>query len=238
MSKETVTVYWAVHTHPKRQTYVNMLWDAPTPLITTLPQGFGGKDGNYRECSGISKTIKNTYTFIHPLTTKVELSGNPEDPTFNSDLNVWNSRSAALKDCYSINYDFGWLFFAEESLELKVTPPYLHNTSDSKTGFVASGSFDISKWFRPVTLAYVLWQGNNSLTVTKGDPALYVEFLTDKKVIFKHFELTEDIHSLALQSVESTNYMRFKPLSYRYQQFTSSHRDKRVLKLIKDNLLE
>jgi hypothetical protein len=238
MSKETVTVYWAVHTNPKRQTYVNMLWDAPVPLITTLPQGFSGKDGNYRECSGISNIIKNTYTMIHPLTATISFSGDPENSVFESDLNVWNPRSSALKSCYSIDYDFGWLFFSDESLEIKVTPPYLHNTSDSKTGFVASGSFDIGKWFRPVTLSYILWEGNDTLTITKGDPALYIEFLTDKKVVFKHFELTEDIHSLALQSIDATFYMRFKPLSYRYKQFVNSHRDKRVLKLIKDNLLE
>jgi hypothetical protein len=238
MSKETVTVYWAVHASKDRQTYVNMLWEKPVPLITTLPQGYAGDHGNYRACSALINMSKNIYTVRHPVTTQVTCLGTPETPTLEFDLDVWTVRSPALKNCYSMNYNFGYLFFAENPLEIRVTPAYLHDTSDSKTGFVSSGSFDIGQWFRPVNLTYILWEGKSELKLTEGDPVFYIEFLTDKSITLKHFDCTDELMSIASQVANSNSFMRFKPLTYRYKRFMESNRNKQVLKLIKDNLLE
>jgi len=239
MSKETVTVYWAVHTGKDRQTYINLLLNKPVPLASTLPPGNGSNIGNYRQCSALPDLLKNTYTLTHAFSSTATLSGELDNPMAEVDKeHIWQPRISPLKGCYSIDLDFGWLFFSEESLKIKATPAYLHNTSDSKTGFVASGVFNISNWFRPVRLSYILWEGNNSISVTEGEPALYIEFLTDKQVVLKHFEATDELLDISNQVVKSSEFLKVKPLSYRYERFIESNRHKRILKLIKENLLE
>jgi hypothetical protein len=239
-NKDTTTVYWTAKTDPERQTYVQLLWGPPVPLSKIMPEGNGlGRSDNYKSCAALTPMLKNTYAFIHPLTHSVSLSGNVASPIINADLDVWLKRQSPLKNCYGIDYDFGWLFFSEESVQIKMTPTYFHNTSVSKTAYVASGSYDISKWFRMITPTYILWEGQSTLTLTEGEPAFYFEFLTNKKVILKQFECTEELRSLSNQVVYASNLtMTQKSLEYRYKRFFQTNRHKRVLKLIKDNLLE
>jgi len=238
--KDTVIVYWTARTIPERQTYAHMLWGPPTPVIKTMPDGSPfGKDGNYRSCSALVPLLKNMYTFIHPLTHSATVSGDMLSPTIVATLDAWMSRMSALNNRYSLDYDFSWLFFSEEPLTIKVTPPYFHNTSASKTAFISSGVFDISKWFRKITMSYILWEGENTLNITEGDPAFYIEFLTNKKVILKQFECVPELSSISEQVAGVSRFnMSNKTLEYRYDKFIKSNRHKRVLKLIKDNLLE
>ena len=236
--KDTVTVYWTAKTIPQRQTHSQLLWGPPVPVSKTLPHGTG-KEGNYRSCAALTPMLKNMYTFIHPLTHSACISGDHDNLVLEAELNVWGAqRNDPLKNCYGIDYDFSWLFFCEESVEIKVTPPYFHQTSVSQSAYIASGQFDISKWFRSVGLSYILWEGQHSLSITAGEPALYIEFLTKKKVILQPFECTEEINSIANQVVDSSQFgMSKTSLEQRYDLFFRSNRHKRVLKLIKENLL-
>jgi hypothetical protein len=236
--KDTVVVYWGVHTPLENQTYMSILWDPPVPLINTLPKGFNSSTGNYKKCPALIDLTNNVFTMIQPFTSTISFRGGYETPEFISDQDVWSYRASPLENCYATNLEFSWSFFSEESIDIKVTPAYLHNTSASKTGFIASGIFNISKWFRPIRITYVLWEGNDTLTVTKGDPVFYLEFLTDKRITFKHFDCTEELMSISSQVANSNDFMRFKGLTYRYKRFMESNRNKLVLKLIKDNLLE
>lgn len=236
----TITVYWSTHAHPDRQTKVNLTWLPPTPLITTLSTAHESTQtrGNYRLCSGAQSIFKNTYTLIHPKTSTVLLTGDVSSPTPVSFDGPWIAHTAALKNRYRVDYDYGWVFFCEESLHIKTTPPYMHNTSDQKSGFVSSGTYDIGKWFRPIFLSYILWEGESSLTVTESHPAIYIEFLTNKKVILKQFEQTPELTSMAVQTGEMVMDFPLKGLDYWYERFQKSHRKSRILKLIKENLLE
>lgn len=236
---ETITVYWTIPSDPDLHTTMNMLWDSPKPLITLLPPGGKTEDNhNYRLCSGVQNIIKNTFAVVHPLTTSVKLSGTPETPVIEEQDGPWSVYPAPLKNSYRLEYDHSWAFFSEESVELQVTPPYMHNTFDKNNGMIASGSMDISKWFRPINLSYILWEGENSLTVKKGDPAIYFQFLTDKKIILKQFECTPEILSMSRQVVFSSLFLHLEPLKNRYPHFLKNNRHKRLLKLIKENLLD
>ena len=236
---DTVVVYWGHVALPTKQTHVNLLWKPPVNIATTLPKGSRQKNNNYHACSGFKSFSKNTYTFIHPIDYEVGLSGSVNSPLKNNDpLNLWVLSPNAFDNQYRIDYDFGWFFFAEEPVVIQQTPPFLHKTTAHTTATMPFGSFDISKWFRPIILTYLLWENESTIKVTKGDPAIYLNFLTDKKVILKQFEVTEEIMSLSLQSVQFKNLIPFEPLSSLYDRFTSSKRNLMLSKLIKRNLLE
>ncbi len=209
------------------------MWGPPMPLLTLL------ETGSYRKCSAATSFLKNTFTFLHPKTATISYQSKDNNLTFSTDFDAWNIREDKPIDGRpGIDYDFRWVFFCEEPLLMKFTPPYLHNTSDRVTATIASGQFDISKWFRPVNPSYLLWKDQYSITVTKDEPAFYIEFFTDKKVIFKQFELDEKLEMIAYETANFSNFFPFESLLQRYVRFIKGNRHKRVLNLIKNNLLE
>lgn len=236
-SVEPIIIYWAAFSLPERQTRMNMIWDPPVRLIDILPASHS-KESSYRTCTGANNLFIQTYTLIHPIDVSLKVEGDFDAPIIDTNFNAWNTRPAAFKNCYSIDYDFGWIFFAEESVIMKQTPPYLHNTSDKISATVASGAFDISKWFRPVYPSYILWEGVNSLTLTKGQPAFYLEFQTNRKIILKHFELTSELKNISDEIVKHKDIFPKESFIDMYNKFIKSHRDKRIIKLIKENVLE
>lgn len=235
-----VIVYWGIWSSLDRQTRMNLMWEPPKSLMSVSDIGHDGviESMNYRRCVGATNFLKQTYTFINPLDTEVKIEGEFGNPQIIATQDVWNIRPAPLKNRYAIDYDYRWLFFSEESIVMKQTPPYMHNTSERPTATVATGAFDISKWFRPVNATFILWENENTLKLKNGDPLFYLEFQTEKKIILKHFEVTSEIMNLSVQLTDHKNFFPFEPLSKLYNRFTSGHRDKRILKLIKDNLLE
>ena len=239
-SMKTITVYWTPWSLPQRNSLMNLMWDPPTPLLKTLPGVQDLKDSSisYLACKSAQKLFKNTYTTRHPLSVTATLTGSFESPTIESTHDIWLPRNAPLNNSYSIDYDFAWLFFCEESLELRFTQPYMHQVESAKTSFLSSGSFDIGKWFRPCGLAYILWPGQNTLSFKKGDIVAYFEFVTDKKVILKQFDLTPELFSMASQTVAFKKAIPNQGLTELYERFTRGNLDKLILKHIKNNLIE
>lgn len=236
---ESITIYWTLVSEPNRHTMMNLLWEPPKPLLTVLPPGdTANPKGSYRLCSGAQSIFKNTYVLTHPLTSSVSVEGPVDKPTIKDSSGPWSAVSPALKNRYRVEYDYSWAFFCEESVLMQVTPPYMHNTSDKEGGMISSGSMDISRWFRHINLTYILWEGKDTLTVTEGDPAIYLQFFTDKKIVLKQFECTPEVLSMARQVVNSSSFSHLEPLKDRYLRFTRSNRHKRLLNLIKQNTLD
>lgn len=231
--KDEVVIYWSPLTvpAPKLQTHVNLLWGPPVPVLPLLEQGA------YRKCTAANDSLKNTYTFLHPKDVVITYDVNTKQ--FSSDFDGWYVRpDEPVEGRPGIEYDFHWTFFCEEPMLMKLTPPYLHNTSDRATTTIASGQFDISKWFRAINPSYIFWKGCNSIQLTKGEPIFYLEFFTDKKIILKQFEMNERLQYAALETAALSKVFPYEPLKMKYYRFIRGNRHKSVLKLIKENLLE
>jgi hypothetical protein len=166
------------------------------------------------------------------------MSGPINAPQATSTNNLWIPRPGAFDNSYTVNYDFSWLFFCEESLELRETHPYMHQVESSKTSYLSSGSLDIGKWFRPMNLTYILWPNETVLSFKKGDIAAYFEFVTDKKVILKQFDLTPELYKLVNQVTSLKELFPNQSLIELYNRFTKGNVDKLILKHIKNNLIE
>jgi hypothetical protein len=232
--KDKATVYWAYMSLPERISRTSMLFESPRPLLSTLPPD--GQE-SYRKCYAAQNFFKNTFIVNHPLDFDVNVYGEFPNTVFENNNGILQQRQSVYKDALSFTYDYGWVFFSEESIDIAQFPPYMHNTETNKCASMPAGSFDISKWFRPVVPTYTLWEGNNNFKANAGEPMFYVDFRTDKKVKLQQFELTSDIFNLS-QACENFKLMKpFTPLEELYKRFTHGKRDKRLLKLIKENLL-
>lgn len=237
--KKEVVVYWAPFTNPDKQTLMNLLVEPPVPLRRLLSTNAGHDTKNsYKACPASTDMWSNVYALMHPRTSTATVSGDLNSPIFTTENDApWIPYTSAL-DGYRLDYDHSWIFFCEESLMMQQMPPFMHNTSERTGGRIAAGAFNIGKWFRAVNLSYLLWPESTSITVTKDEPAAYIQFHTDKKVVLKQFEYTSEMHALVHQALSYKTLSPYETLQSMYDRFTRSNRHKRVLKLIKDNLLE
>lgn len=242
-----VNVYWSPLS-PSRADMVNWLWGAPKSLLNSLPkydsQSLSNtghlQKGNYRACQGAISAYKNTYVFFNPITLTAKFSGDPKNPFIESERPWWNLRESSLQGCYAIDYDFGWLFFSDEDVVLKQTPPYMHRTTTQQHGWVSSGSFNIGKWFRSVNLSYHLWEGESELPLVEGEASMYLEFITpnNRPVNLQQFTATPELLSIAVQATTFKDWLPNQTLESLYQRFTQVNTSKKVLALIKANLVE
>jgi hypothetical protein len=242
--KEPIIVYWSPYAKLDRLSYINMLCEPPKKVFSImgrpLPES-GHNPASIHACRGIQDLLRNTYTVTAPITSTATLAGSIHDPLVTASEQVWLKRAGSMQGVYSIDYDFSWVFFCEEPVNIRVTPPYLNKTSVDATGYLTSGSFKMNEWFRPINCSYNLWPGATSITITEGEPLMYIEFETidERPVILKQFELTESLDNLIADSLVKFKLIKpFSSLEDVYERFTRSNRHKMALKAIKESVLE
>jgi hypothetical protein len=234
-ARNTVVVYWAPFSLPDWNNLVSMLWDKPTPVMRTLPKA---GPNSYLACQAASNLFANTFVLTHPQDLSATFS-NPKNPTSESTDTRFVVHVPSEVGAHTVALDTSsWIFFCEEDLEASMTPPFMHQTLDKDYGYIPAGKFNISRWFRPFNLTYQLWAGVTEMKVRKGDPAMYLTFHTDKKVILKRFDLTRDLYRMGIECSELKHSLPRMHLEMLYNVFTKSLRNKKTLELIQDNLLE
>jgi hypothetical protein len=148
-------------------------------------------------------------------------------------------RKSSLEGYWDIEYNLHWAFFAEESLKMKMTSPYFPHETPTHGAFVTAGQMDIGQWFRDINLNYFVPKTATSMEFKVDDSLLYLEFMTDKKIIFKRFRMTPLIEEILQENAESPQrYGKYLPLAKRYEMARKSKLRERVLTEIKKNLIE
>jgi Uri superfamily endonuclease len=137
----------------------------------------------------------------------------------------------------SLQFRLQYIFFTEKNMELEILPPYLHKTEVSQYGHVASGKFNISKWFRAISIEYLLWPNTNMLSCLSSDVAMYLKFYSSIPVILKEFIPNEFIRQCANASASAMKITPKKSLDFRYSQFENSGLTSSIVKNIKGNLI-
>lgn len=236
--KNKVDIYWAIVSDKERQTLMNLLWEPPVPLVKILPKGRqGSPKDNYRACSAGINFWKNTFAIINPQDAGIRLTGDYDNPEVEATGRYWTKQPSALDSRYRIDYDYSWIFFSEESIIMQQLPPFMHKTTAQDGAGLSSGSYDISKWFRPVNCAYNLWDGSNELFLRSGDPLAYFQFLTDKDINLVQFEMNDKLTSIYQQVVFFKSLLHFEPIEKLYSRFIKSNRHRAILKEIKNNII-
>ncbi len=233
-------VYWTPYSHPNKKDYANLLYSDPENILKTLKpsKNARGAGSQYISCSSAKEMYKNTFVLSSPIASTVNIIKNNNQNFIDNESGFWQLNEETVNNRNRIDLDVSYLFFSEESMNISQYPPYLHKTNFMNTSTVAAGKFNISKWLRPINVSFILWENENSITINKNEPLSYVNFETDKKIILKKFELTEEIYSIVQANFLYRNIFPFTPLNNLYNTFVKSSRNKIVLNLIKNNLTE
>jgi hypothetical protein len=194
----------------------------------------------FTKCPAYKDVIESTFTINSPFDFTIRSSNGQfmfDAPYTNQDF---LNKYFFIRDVKSKFFTFKtpFLFFCEESLQMQQTGAYFNQNGFIDKTLIIPGKYDIGKWIRPLETPFIFKNNVESVSVSENDVLTYVNFLTDKKVILKRFHYTQEMEQLVREMSGLKRFKtEFKPLSWFYEKFSSNGIKKKVLKLIKENLV-
>jgi hypothetical protein len=233
----SITVYWS---------FLDDAWiraNKPSSTFKKFFQENVGKASNESfermfKCPAVSDYFKNLYSVssLYDYTLKVNedlsvTSDKYSQKFFDKHVNVRDSGLGF------ISFTQPYIFFTEEkSLEMTwQMPPHLEKDSD-KNYFSVPGRFDIGKWFRPMDFSFILKEGESVFNIKENEVYSYINFHTNKKIVFKKFIPTENIYLYSNSCIRSNSGRKVggRSLVEYYKNFSIKPK---ILKEIKENLV-
>lgn len=257
---DTITVYWSPANFSNKDQSWTMLYTSPKSLTSEV-RSLRHPDANsatMQGCPASKDTLDKVYFVTSALDDSYELSKEslmefyslPESeipkgigihfPTPDNPLSLLNvPRPPSLAGHLNLTYNLGWQFLADEPLVARFTAPYFPPVTPSSGAILSAGEFDIGSWFRPFNLDYHVPVADTKFEFKEGDPLFYVEFFTEKKIVFKRYINTPFLQSLMRETVGSTSlYGKFKSLPQRYKHAKNTRVIDQALKEIQNNLID
>ena len=247
-----IVVYWSPFVHGW-----DMLYTEPKSIYSDIrskaSKTIHKNKANLLACPASNDVLQNVYAIKSNLDDSYELpvellkdlekQQTIDQPIFlpmnNNKISFIVQRKSSLEEYWDIEYNLKWVFFADEPLKMKVTSPYFPHSTPTPGAFVTAGQMDIGQWFRTINLNYFVPKTATSMEFKVDDSLMYLEFMTDKKIVFQRFQLSPLIDEMLIESVESPQrYGRHLPLVKRYEMAKKSKLRERVLTEIKKNLIE
>jgi hypothetical protein len=248
MKEKPIVVYWAPEAIPQRE-HQQLLLEMPLiPVMKDIhkrknkkftTKGNNPEDphGNgYQMCTALHELSKNLYYIKAPF--DVDVYFNEDGSRVDGGYSSWfKERSSSIDNAFSADFDFGYMLFSEEKLDVSITPPYLHQTSQPEYGFICAVKWDISSWFRPHILIYQLWQNKKRIHFKKDEPLAYLKFETSRPIIFKEYKITEEILNILNSCLNHKFVVPFQPMEDLYRRFNQTSMKKRLIAEIKKNVI-
>ena len=228
MINNNLEVYWGEYDVGKNK---EMLYFPPIPLMKELlKQHLPENIEEYFRCPAAQDEIRNTYIIKAPSDLEINLTNN-DIKAYGFENEPIFVRSAKGR---WVDFNLEHVFFAPTTLRMTIYPAYLSDNEITRGTRFFPGTYDISKWIRPINPSYLIH--SNNLKVKRGDALYYIKFHTDKKITFKHFYLTDNLKVLIQRCLNIKFYYKKLKLNYLYDLFLEKNYNKRVLKEIKSNL--
>ena len=252
---DTITIYWAPSKFYKGQDNWSMLYQEPVKIWNTLLKSKTPyADGSMFTCPSMKGLFKNLYSVNAVIGDVLQLPDLEDvyyDGTEGDRDNVYpvigtggkvsllQGRPSSMEGSVNFEYNMSWHFFASEPVIARLTAPYFPPITPAPGAMLAAGEFDIGRWFRPVNLEYTVPFGVKELVFKEGEPYFYLEFKTDKKIIFKRFVLTEALRKLSEEAVQAPmRYGKYVPLAKKYEMAKNGKLIEQVKTEILANLVE
>lgn len=197
---------------------------------------------NITQCPGVKNGTKNLFMICSFKDESFKYKvGDPIVHGLNGSKDIKVNRFPHFKNSFIFDLGYNALFFSEEPLMMQATAPWFHSTSyQSGRGVTIGGKYDIGRWCRPLEMDILCWQEEGIIEFTKDEPLYYVQFETDKKIIFKEFKLSDQLINMTETLINDPRRAEnkfFGGLEKRYAAFDNSDYRAEMIREIKANLV-
>lgn len=207
------------------------------PLNKNLPDWY--RESMLRKCPASTDIIKQSYVikFDYDISFQYDEDGfvSKDDRIIDYTTQSIDWREGQLGLFQFLNLK---IFFADKPLTLTTLHPYLHSNDYIRHFNTLSAEFDIGRWFRPIVTGAIKTFDRGEVNIKRGDITSYIRFNTKEKIKFHEFKTNDELDSIksscTLQQHVTIGISQLKSL---YELFEYHNKRKRILKIIKDNLI-
>ncbi len=246
--KDTLTIYWTASGYNPEAFSRTMLYAEPEHVFNALRRQKVSDSGpkTIFSCPATASSLKNVYAVYNQVSFQANIPENIDEYRAMFDnldttciVDAYKPRPSSIENYDDLTMDLSWNFVADEPLIAKFTAPYFPAHTPAPGAILTAGEFDIGSWYRPYHLNYFLPKTSRTMVFNEGDPLFYVEFMTNKKIVFKRY-----INSTVLKKIEEeistspSDYSSFKTLKERYLTAKRTKVMEQVRFLINKNLVE
>jgi hypothetical protein len=246
MSKKPINLYWSPAFVLERGQDFNFCYPKPKTLFSELIQQknkiISPTSASYLQCPAVTPKFKKTLVIKNNVNSSYKYAHIGEHMAITPDnencLGVEFIRDSSVNFGPTINFSVQYLFFADESLLMQVSPPMFHEPKYTRYGSVMPGEFNIGKWFRPVNFEVQTWNNQGEFHLEQGEPIMYLEFKTDRPILLHRFNLNERL--MAYQNMPQgaqAIFGKFQSLTDKYDNFINFGYKDRILTEIKNSLV-
>lgn len=214
-----MNIYWTPYRHSPQADdfWKDMVWIEPEPVFPEVAASRKGKD--HMRCAGVYEYMRNVFVIRAPVdyTLTIDESGNcsTSDHTkhfFDSSV-TFRSHGEGHR---LLTIEWMYLFYADKTVMMEALPPIYSHDQLSRDLRVIAGTFDISKWMRPLPWAFEILDGVSEIKVKRGDPLMYVRFVSPTKVKLVRVDHTPELTRMVDTCVEGSKFFVGKRLSWLY----------------------
>lgn len=189
------------------------------------------KGSTYLKCPAHTDFLKNIFVFRAPFdVTIVNVRGehqgeiwceNLTQEQFEKiiDVRFLSGDDAKINPYPIVGIDWLNTFMSEESVLLQLLPAFMHYNDFTDKCTIIPGEYDISKWTRPVEIAWEFKKETSKVTIKKGDALCYFKFNCDDIVKLTEQPIPWDESKICANIRQEHT---FRPLKERYQQLAEA----------------
>jgi hypothetical protein len=239
------TVYWNHNVDLKSTEFLTL------PLIS-LEQHLKSKekekkDNNlmhgYLACPAAKQTLKNTFVVKAGFDITLSFEDNSysidtkkvKDPQVKSEFLNKFFMCRSFKDKL-VTFTHNTLLFCEKNINAIQMHPFLEDSEYARNTGQIVGEYNISKWYRPIQPTFYCYK--DKIEIKEGDVLFYLMFRSEDDVKLKEYEMTSKMERAIYSNTSLKEYKAMKTMKYLYELFTLRKLDKKLLKEIKNNLVE
>jgi hypothetical protein len=235
-------VFWSTVYPPEVYSDYNLLYREPVPLIQDLI-GERGKENphDFFACPAFHLHSQNMFVVKSVVDANVGIKPEgfvPLDEQSKLTGQLFSYMHPTRKGFRTILFDHRMLLFSEHPLIMSTYPAYMHRSEVQTKLCYVPAAYDISKWLRPLQGTFEIPETTPSIKIQDNDPLYYIKLGTTEKVNLRRFQMVPEIQAITHGCV---HYKLFRPkssLERVYSAFTQAKLQKRVLKLVKENVLD
>lgn len=247
--KETVKVYWAPFPFVDNEEQWNMLYMDPKPVADSFYSNLNDEP-EIVKCPVIRGSMKNIFSLNSNIEDIIKLDEDLVKKIYNdtskeiyqipveSKLPLVRPRASSYKNFININYNMSWIFFSEDSLIMRTSPPTFPVVMPAENSILAFGKIDIGKYYRSINLDYHIPIDTKVFSIKEDQPLIFLEFETDKNIEFVRFKNTPLLKKLENEFSHAPDRWGWGiPLSKRYRMAEKSNILRFISSEIKKNII-
>ena len=160
------------------------------------------KGTKHLKCPAFQDYIKNTFVIKAPFDTEITVNRNkgmidvvgiPQDYT---KFVVNRIDEFTPENPYVISLFPAYMFYSNDDIHIESMPATMETNDSISNTMLIPGTYNISKWIRPVDFSFEVKDDNKKIKIKRGDVLFYVKFRTndDSKIELERTPFTEELN--------------------------------------------